>query len=500
MSTIPSPTPAFDRHEPIPGYRTESLLGRGGYGEVWRAVAPGGIAKAIKIVYGDADATNAETEMRALSRIKDVRHPLLLSIERIEVTHGNLVIVTELADRSLADYFHKLRQAQSVGVPQEEILRFVGDAAEALDFLYDSYSLQHLDVKPENILIIGGRAKLGDFGLVKNLYERGGSEVGGLTPTYAPPELFEGRPTRQSDQYSLAIVYFRMLTGILPFQAHSTAEIAMQHLRGVPDLSALPRPQRSVIARALSKDPSLRFASCTAMVAALKEAAHKSDAVTATAESGPAGMIPTAEATDRDRPKTAQATRATVETSADCYATISEMDCDPAGFSDQDTRRGPCPPTILVGLGGAGVDILAGIVERLHDRFGNAADWPAVEFLALDSNIKTMSSRFREADLDRIQVVPLPLKPAESYGSQAGNYLKWLGRRWFYNIPRDLTTGGYRPLGRLALLTNGPRVREGIAATIARSSERGAAWNRFPNKDCAAREQPAPRVIVVGSI
>ena len=59
------------------------LVGRGGYGEVWKASAPGGVAKAIKLIYEDQPARGA-MELRALNRIKDVRHPFLLSIDRIE--------------------------------------------------------------------------------------------------------------------------------------------------------------------------------------------------------------------------------------------------------------------------------------------------------------------------------------------------------------------------------------------------------------------------------
>ena len=167
-------------------------------------MAPGGLAKAVKIVYGDADSERTSLELKALARIKDVRHPLLLSIERIEIAGSNLVIVTELADCSLKEHFAEKRKAGSTGVPQDELWRYLNDAAEALDFLYGQYSLQHLDVKPENILLLSGRAKVGDFGLVKNLYERSHSIVGGLTPTYSPPEVFDGKPTRHSDQYSLA--------------------------------------------------------------------------------------------------------------------------------------------------------------------------------------------------------------------------------------------------------------------------------------------------------
>src|SRR4029453_1648845 len=92
--------------EPIPGYRLIERLGRGGYGEVWKAEAPGGMHKAVKFVYGNIesvgeDAKGAEQEFRSLNRVKTIRHPFLLSIERFEVIEGQLVIVMELADRNL---------------------------------------------------------------------------------------------------------------------------------------------------------------------------------------------------------------------------------------------------------------------------------------------------------------------------------------------------------------------------------------------------------------
>src|SRR5438034_11820186 len=92
--------------EPIPGYRLLERLGRGGYGEVWKCEAPGGIQKAIKFVSDNADGLSgdgqaAEQEYRSLNRVKTIRHPFLLSIERFEVIEGQLIIVMELADRNL---------------------------------------------------------------------------------------------------------------------------------------------------------------------------------------------------------------------------------------------------------------------------------------------------------------------------------------------------------------------------------------------------------------
>src|SRR6516164_260738 len=96
--------PAKDA-EPIPGYRLVEELGVGGYGEVWKATAPGGLAKAVKIIYGETGGARAEQELKALGRIKEVRHPFLLSLERIEVIDGQLLIVMELAEGCLSDRY-----------------------------------------------------------------------------------------------------------------------------------------------------------------------------------------------------------------------------------------------------------------------------------------------------------------------------------------------------------------------------------------------------------
>src|SRR5687768_8703220 len=92
-------------YEPIPGYVLRQRLGAGGYGEVWSADAPGGLQKAIKLVYGTLDEQRATSELRSLQRIRQVHHPLLLSIERIEIVNAQLIIVTELAESSLIDYY-----------------------------------------------------------------------------------------------------------------------------------------------------------------------------------------------------------------------------------------------------------------------------------------------------------------------------------------------------------------------------------------------------------
>lgn len=60
--------------EPVAGYTIRQRIGCGGYGEVWKADAPGGLSKAIKFVYGQWDDQRAGCEMKALQRVKEVRH------------------------------------------------------------------------------------------------------------------------------------------------------------------------------------------------------------------------------------------------------------------------------------------------------------------------------------------------------------------------------------------------------------------------------------------
>jgi eukaryotic-like serine/threonine-protein kinase len=83
---------------PLKGYRLIERLGRGGFGEVWKVEAPGGLLKAVKFVFGDLEAMDedsrpAEQEQKALDRVKGIRHPYILSLEQFRVIDGQLIIV-----------------------------------------------------------------------------------------------------------------------------------------------------------------------------------------------------------------------------------------------------------------------------------------------------------------------------------------------------------------------------------------------------------------------
>jgi hypothetical protein len=284
---LPPPTPAEARPaparrragtEPLPGYRLVAPLGQGGFGEVWRCEAPGGLLKAIKFVRGSdnvlADDKAFEQELRSLRLVSSVRHPFLVAMDRVDVVGGGLAVVMELADRSLHDVLVKCKLKGAPGLPREELVGYLREAAEALDWLNFEYGLQHLDVKPRNLLLFGGHVKAGDFGLVTPVSGPQGGALapgrsGAVTPLYAAPETFLGKVTRACDQYSLALSYHELLTGVLPFAGKNARQLALQHLHTAPDLHRLPKADREAVARALAKEPDDRFPSCTDFVRAL---------------------------------------------------------------------------------------------------------------------------------------------------------------------------------------------------------------------------------------
>lgn len=258
--------------EPLPGYKLIAPLGRGGFGEVWKCEAPGGLHKAIKFVTSESEDGRGQErfgqELAAFEQIKAIRHPFLLTLERVEQVGNDLVMVMELADRQLQDRYRECRLCGLPGIPRDELLAYFADAAEALDMIAAKFNLQHLDIKPANLFLVSGHVKVGDYGLVTRVE---GSEASnrGLTPRYVSPEVLHGTPTNRSDQYSLALVYHELLTGEFPYPGRTPQQLMLQHISGIPVLSALPPADQPAVAKALAKRPDERFSSCLAFVQAL---------------------------------------------------------------------------------------------------------------------------------------------------------------------------------------------------------------------------------------
>ena len=315
--------------EPIPGtgYRLISFLGRGGFGEVWKASTPGGVEAAIKIIrLGGAEGRK---EFRALQLVKRIRHPNLMPLaafwlksadgavldnalagqpelsnlstidEAISETTlvpmntalaapAELIIVMGLGDKPLIDRLDECRAQGCEGIPTEELLGYMEDAAEALDFLNSPVhgggdgpiAIQHCDIKPHNLMIVGGAVQVCDFGLARMMgVER--VTTGAASIAYAAPELLEGNKISSStDQYSLAITYYELRSGKLPYSKETLAAVLEAKQTDTLDFSVCPMAEQEVLRRATRRDPVARFPSSLEFIRALRRAA------TADAEQG----------------------------------------------------------------------------------------------------------------------------------------------------------------------------------------------------------------------
>ena len=257
---------------PIVGYRLIKKIGRGSFGEVWEAKGPGDVSLAMKIV-PMSDGLDI-VEIRSLNIFKSIRHPHLLSIFGFWIIEDHLWIAFELAEMNFLEYVNKNKPSEN------QIFSMFTDAAEALDFLNQKrhlgedgeiISILHRDVKPTNMLIVGGALKLGDFGLARILDEEKNQHSGCMTPGYSPPEFFHEKMSASSDQYSLAITWCKIQGGAVPFTGNA-AEIMAGHCNREPDLSMIPFHQRWVVAKALEKNPSKRWENCTEFISQLRQA------------------------------------------------------------------------------------------------------------------------------------------------------------------------------------------------------------------------------------
>ncbi len=254
-------------------YEKTEMLGHGNFGEVWKAKAPGGIEVAIKVVTQPIERDAAQRELHALELVKNLRHPCLLATLAIWIDNDRLHIVMELADGSLRDRFKQARKQNQPGIPLSELLMYFADAAEGLDFLH-TRKVFHRDVKPDNILLLHGHAKVADFGLARLQEKQMATVSFAGTPIYMAPESWGGKGGPRSDQYSLAFAYAELRQGKRPIEGGDFTEVMTRTLEGEFDLTGVPAEEVKILRRALAKDPEDRFANCSEFVAALARATH----------------------------------------------------------------------------------------------------------------------------------------------------------------------------------------------------------------------------------
>jgi ankyrin repeat protein/predicted Ser/Thr protein kinase len=275
-------------------YQILGELGHGGMGVVYHGRDPAiGRPVAIKVIRVDAGATleqGAELRQRLIqeaSSAGQLSHPGIVTIYQLGEEGSDVFVVMEYIK---GDSLHQILGEKDV-LDRPRALEMLRQIAEALDYAHRS-GIVHRDVKPANILVReDGCIKVADFGLAKMIQDHtrsltaAGVSLG--SPAYMSPEQVRAEQIDgRSDQFSLAIVAFQMLTGRLPFAGDSAHAVMFQIVSADPlaiqdACGHLPPGVAAALGKALAKNANDRYPTCAAFV---RELAEHSAASTAASE------------------------------------------------------------------------------------------------------------------------------------------------------------------------------------------------------------------------
>ncbi len=237
---------------PLDGYTIKRAIGRGGFGEVYYATSDSGKEVALKLIL-----RNLDVERRGVVQCMNLKCPNLLTIFDLKSNDAGetFVIMEYVAGASLANVLAQ----HPHGMAESEVRAWMKGLVEGVAYLHD-HGIVHRDLKPANLFMEEGIVKIGDYGLAKLITPSHGTEHSESIGTchYMAPEIASGKYHKPIDIYSIGVILFEMLTGRVPFEGETVGEVLMKHLTARPDVSMLPEPYRTIVAKALAKDPNQR--------------------------------------------------------------------------------------------------------------------------------------------------------------------------------------------------------------------------------------------------
>ncbi len=247
----------------LAGYTIKRGIGRGGFGEVYYATSDAGKDVALKLIQRSLDV-----ELRGVTQCLNLKNPHLIEIYDIrESESGETWIVMEyVSGGSLEDVLNEHPQ----GLSRANAMLWLRGMVTGVACLHDK-GIVHRDLKPGNLFREDALVKIGDYGLSKFITaSRRSAQTESIgTVHYMAPEVARGKYGKEIDIYAVGVMFYEMLTGRVPFEGESVGEILMKHLTAEPDLKPIEEPFRSVLAKALDKDPARRFASINDMLTPL---------------------------------------------------------------------------------------------------------------------------------------------------------------------------------------------------------------------------------------
>ena len=260
-------------------YRVLSELGQGGMGVVYRCLDQvGRIEVALKALPPELSHNSGEMEevRENFQIVEKLHHPDIATVKTLEFDEESETYYLILEMVEGVD-LRKWRKQQGGKVALDKALPVLRQIAQALDFAH-SKRVIHRDIKPGNVLVTSdGTVKVLDFGLAAQI-QSSLSRVSQVhfstsgTGPYMAPEQWKGKEQNgATDQYALAATAYELVKGRPPFESQDQVALRESVLQEPPDKpEELLAPQWSALARALSKEPSERFADCMAFVEALE--------------------------------------------------------------------------------------------------------------------------------------------------------------------------------------------------------------------------------------
>jgi serine/threonine protein kinase/TPR repeat protein len=311
-----------------PGYELGARVGAGGFAEVFRAQDLRlKRSVAVKVLRPDLGLSPGMLErfQREAETIAALRHPNIVPIFDVGEAHGVAYLIMPFIEGESL----RARMERDGKLPVPEVRRILREAAHGLAAAHDA-GVIHRDVKPENIMLEGRDARilLMDFGIAKAV---GGDEETPVTeegiapaltstgiivgtPQYMSPEQACGDKTidARTDQYSLGVVGYRLLSGGLPFEGESTRAVLYKQLVSEPPpimekVPDAPPGLASAITRAMRKEPRERFDTMTEFARMVEDEQLSLTAAGMTAIAAPGGK--TAKSPKPAKIKSASASR-----------------------------------------------------------------------------------------------------------------------------------------------------------------------------------------------
>ncbi|HTX39563.1 MAG TPA: protein kinase [Bryobacteraceae bacterium] len=267
-------------------YKIVRELGRGAMGVVYHAIDPNiGRPVAIKTIQLGSGRQPEEQERLRERLFREARsagilsHPGIVTIYDVEQQGDVAYIAMEYVDGPTLDQMLSRPQALS----GTQMFSILGQTAVALDYAHQK-GIVHRDIKPANIMVTGdGTAKITDFGIAKitasEQLTMTGSIVG--TPHYMSPEQVQGLTVDgRSDQFSLAVIAFEMLTGEKPYTGEHLTTVVYKIVAEEPVAPQRLNPtlggaMDAAVRKALSKKPDQRYRTCQEFMDALEQASKE---------------------------------------------------------------------------------------------------------------------------------------------------------------------------------------------------------------------------------